>query len=179
MLNKLKRSATIGTLKFIQSVAITGTALLILLKPGISKANDEVKNEIQEVLKKYPAKEISIQENKQVEEKMAKFEMVADDTIKDPYDQIRSFVNETDMDYFNQLKTHMETKDSVEQVRCKAVVYAILQDTELNQEQRQILALAYFERLARMPGSNYRFRLAGNEKYKEDKIYADRRNRYS
>ena len=45
----------------------------------------------------------------------------------------------------------METKDSTEQIKCKAVVYAILQDTLLNKEQRQVLALAYFERLAKMP----------------------------
>jgi len=65
MFNKLKHSAKTWASKFIKSVAITGTALLILLKPGISKGNDDVKNEIQEVLKKYPAKEISIQESKQ------------------------------------------------------------------------------------------------------------------
>ncbi len=153
--------------------------LLFILKPGIAKDNTELKAELTDILQTVPVKEWKMIENKQVEEKMTKFEMVSDDTIKDPYDQIRTFVNETDMDYFNQLKTHMETKDSVEQVRCKAVVYAILQDTELNQEQRQILALAYFERLAKMPGSNYRFRLAGNEKYKEDATYADKRNRYS
>jgi hypothetical protein len=45
----------------------------------------------------------------------------------------------------------METKDSSEQIKCKAVIYAILQDTELTSEQRKVLALAYFERLAKMP----------------------------
>lgn len=65
MFNKLKHSAKTWASKFIKSIAITGTALLILLKPGVSQANDRVKNEIQEVLKKYPAKEISIQESKQ------------------------------------------------------------------------------------------------------------------
>jgi chromosome segregation ATPase len=54
-----------------------------------------------------------------------------------------------------------------------------LQDTELTSEQRKVLALAYFERLAKMPWSNYRFRLAGNKKYETDTKYTDRRNWYS
>ena len=61
------------------------------------------------------------------------------------------------MDYFNQLRAYQETKDENEKIKCKAVIYAILQDTVLTQEQKEILALAQFEILARMPGSDYRF----------------------
>lgn len=153
--------------------------LLFVLKPGVSKSNTELKAELMETLKKHSVKEWKIVEDNQSTEKAAKFEMIGGNDTIDPYDQIREYVSQTDTAYFNQLRTHMETKDSTEQIKCKAVVYTILQDTALNQEQRQTLALAYFERLAKMPGSNYRFRLAGNEKYKEDKTYADRRNRYS
>jgi hypothetical protein len=151
------------------------------LKPGVSKANDEVKNEIQEVLKKHPAKEIIIQENDQKTEnteKTAKFEAVGD-TTTDPYDQIRTLVSLEDTIYFNQLKAHIEKQDSTEQTKYKAVVYAILQDTALTQPQRKVLALAYFERLARMPGSNYRFRLHGKKIYGTDKTYTDKATRYT
>lgn len=51
----------------------------------------------------------------------------------------------------------METKDQNEQIKCKAVVYAILQDTILTVEQKKILSLSQFEILARMPGSDYKF----------------------
>jgi len=129
---------------------LTGTMLLFVLKPAVSKDNTELKSELMQILKTVPVKERKMIESKQTDGKTAKFETIKD-TITDPYDQIRSFVNAEDMEYFNQLNTHMETKDSVEQVRCKAVVYAILQDNELTQEQRQVLALAYFERLAKMP----------------------------
>jgi len=128
--------------------------LLFVLKPAVSKDNAELKSELMQILKTVPDKERKMIESKQTDGKTAKFETIKD-TITDPYDQIRSFVNAEDMEYFNQLNTHMETKDSVEQVRCKAVVYAILQDKELTQEQKEILALSQFEILARMPGSDY------------------------
>ncbi len=76
----------------------------------------------------------------------------------------------------------MTTKDSTEQMICKAVVYAILQDTLLTDEQRQILSLAYFERLAKMPGCNYRFCKNNSERKKarpDDLVYEDRSQRYS
>jgi type III secretory pathway component EscR len=137
-----------------------GATILITLTAQAKPTNAAVQNEIAEIFKKNPDKEIIVKvENNQSTEKAAKFEVMPDDSIQDPYDQIKNYVEAENMNYFNQLKTHMETKDSTEQVRCKAVVYAILQDTLLNQEQRQILALGYFERLARMPGSDYRFRL--------------------
>lgn len=145
----------------------------------IFSSNSKASIPLTAIFKKNPDKEILVKvENNQSEEKTAKFEMTPD-TLQDPYDQIRSFVNAEDMNYFNQLKTHIETKDSVEQIRCKAVIYAILQDKELNEEQRQTLALAYFERLTRMPWSNYRFRTTGNKKYEGDTKYGDRRDWYS
>ena len=179
MLNKFKQSAKQlwASSKFFKSVVLTGTMLLFLLKPWFSKNNENIKAEIQEVLKKYPEKSYVVQETGKAE-KAASFNKIGGN-LEDPYDQIKWYVEAQDTVYFNQLRKYMETKDSTEQIKCKAVVYAILQDTLLNKEQRQVLALAYFERLAKMPWSNYRFRLAGNEKYKEDKIYADRRNRYS
>ncbi len=179
MINKIKQSTQARISNYIKTIATVGTTLFITLTAGANPANTEVKKEIAAIFKKNPDKEIVVKvENNQSEEKTAKFEMTPD-TLKDPYDQIRSFVNTEDINYFNQLKTHIETKDSVEQIRCKAVIYAILQDKELSEEQRQTLALAYFERLARMPWSNYRFRTTGNKKYEGDQAYADRRNWYS
>lgn len=158
---------------------VVGTTLFITLNAGANPTSAEVKKEIKEVFKKNPDKEIIVKvENNQSTEKTAKFETVQD-TIQDPYDQIKWYVDVADTAYFNQLKKHMETKDQNEQIKCKAVIYAILQDTLLNETQRQTLALAYFERLAKMPGSNYRFWTFGNEKYKWDQAYTDRRNRYS
>jgi len=42
--------------------------LLFILKPGISKANDAVKDEIQKILKDHPAKVWKIQESDKNEE---------------------------------------------------------------------------------------------------------------
>lgn len=151
-----------------------GATILITLTAQAKPTNAAVQNEIAEIFKKNPDKEIIVKvENNQSTEKAAKFEMMPDDSIQDPYDQIKNYVEAENMDYFNQLQAHMETKDSTEQVRCKAVVYAILQDTALTQEQKEILALAQFEILARMPGSDYRFSKKSSaltttdEKYKE------------
>jgi hypothetical protein len=44
-------------------VVVVGTALLVLLKPGVSTANNEVKDEIFKLLNKYPDKEYIIQED--------------------------------------------------------------------------------------------------------------------
>ena len=63
MINALKQTATAWASKFITGVIVTGTALLILLKPGVSKANEEVQNEILQLLYKHPDKEYIIQEN--------------------------------------------------------------------------------------------------------------------
>ncbi len=72
----------------------------------------------------------------------------------------------------------MENKDSIEQIKCKAVVYAILQDPELSQEEREILALSQFEILARMPGSDYRFSKKSSELTKTDEKYKEKTLRY-
>ena len=73
----------------------------------------------------------------------------------------------------------METKDQNEQIKCKAVVYAILQDTILTVEQKKILSLGQFERLARMPGSDYRFSKKSSKQTTTDFIYKERADRYS
>ena len=44
-------------------MVVVGTALLVLLKPGVSTANNEVKDEIFKLLNKYPDKEYIIQED--------------------------------------------------------------------------------------------------------------------
>lgn len=180
MVNKIKQSAQSWTSKCIKAVTMLGATILITLTAQAKPTNAAVQKEIAEIFKKNPDKEIIVKvENNQSTEKAAKFEMMPDDSIQDPYDQIKNYVEAENLDYFNQLQAHMETKDSTEQIRCKAVIYAILQDTLLNQEQRQILALGYFERLARMPGSDYRFRLQWKKTYEWDQAYADRRNFYS
>lgn len=153
------------------------------LNVGIGNAKTISGNEIQEVLKKHPAKEISIQENDQKTEnteKTAKFEAVGD-TITDPYDQIRTLVSLEDTIYFNQLKAHIEKQDSMEQTKYKAVVYAILQDTALKPEQKKILALSQFEILARIPGSDYRFSKKSGERltsHPNDQVYKEKVQRY-
>lgn len=118
-------------------------------------------------------------ENEQPSEKMAKFEQIKDSI--DPYDQIREYVSPADTTYFSQLKKHMETKESNEQIKCKAVVYVILQDTLLTTEQKKILSLSQFEILAKMPGSDYRFSKKSGERLKthpDDLAYKDRVQRY-
>lgn len=179
MLNKIKHTAKTWNNKFIKAIAIVGATLLITLNVNANPSSKAVQKEIKEVLKKNPDKEIVVKmDSKKAEEKVTKFEMMPSDSIKDPYEQIKEYVNEADMDYFNQLKTHIESKDSVEQVRCKAVVYAILQDKELTQEQREILALSQFEILARMPGSDYRFSKKSSELTKTDEKYKEKTQRY-
>ncbi|MFZ2151408.1 MAG: hypothetical protein WAZ12_01035 [Candidatus Absconditicoccaceae bacterium] len=63
MLNKLKKSGDKINSKFIQAVSITAMAIIILLKPGIAKGNENLDREISELSKKNPDKEIVIQEN--------------------------------------------------------------------------------------------------------------------
>ena len=72
----------------------------------------------------------------------------------------------------------METKDSAEQIKCKAVIYAILQDTTLTADQRKILALAQFEILARMPGSDYRYSKKSSALTTTDAKYKERTQWY-
>jgi hypothetical protein len=151
--------------------------LLFVLKPGISKGNEDLKAELQKVLKEHSVTEWKIQESNNSNEKTAKFDTIKD-TIKDPYDQIKSYVDVQDTAYFMQLKKHMETKDSSEQIKCKAVVYAILQDTILTTEQKKILSLGQFEILARMTGSDYRFSKKSSTLTTTDTKYKERTQRY-
>jgi len=51
--------------KFFKSVALTGGMLLFILKPGISKGNEDLKAELQKVLKENSVTEWKIQESKQ------------------------------------------------------------------------------------------------------------------
>ena len=175
MVNKPQQPAKhVPASNFFKSVVLTGTTLFVMLQPWFSKNNTKVKAELKNVLEQYDdAKTYEVKES----EKTAEFESVKD-TI-DPYDQIKGYVEAQNMEYFNKLKAHMETKDIGEQTKCKAVVYAILQDKELTTEQRHILALAYFERLARMPVSDYRFRLQWKKTYEKSQVYIDRTNFYS
>ena len=80
-----------------------------------------------------------------------------------------------------QLKKYIEIKDSSEQIKCKAVVYAILQDTTLTGDQKKVLSLSQFEILARMPGSDYRFSKKSGGRIKthpDDLVYKDKVQRY-
>lgn len=153
--------------------------LLFILKPGISKGNEAVKKEMQKILKEHPAKEWKVQETNKNEEKT--FNLISNKDSIDPYDQIQSYVEAQDMDYFNQLRNYLKTKDESEQIKCKAVVYAVLQDSELTEEQKKILALSQFEILAKMPGSDYRFSKKSGTWLKSnpnDTIYLKKVQRY-
>jgi hypothetical protein len=162
--------------RFFSSILLTGTMLLFILKPGISKGNEAVKKEMQKILKEHPAKVWEIQEAKQSENTI---NLIPNNDSIDPYDQIQSYVESQDMDYFNQLKNHIETKDQNEQIKCKAVVYAVLQDSVLTQDQKKVMSLALFEKLAKMPGSDYRFVKSNSALAKDNPKYVERYQRYS
>lgn len=151
--------------------------MLLILKPGISKNNDAIKSEIKDILKEQNVKEYTIQESKIDDSKNYKLENVKD-TIKDPYDQIKGFVEAQDTAYFNQLKAFELTKDSATQVKDKAVVYAILQDTALTLGQKKIMSLGVFEKLARMPGTEFRFTRKNSKVCTEDPKYEEKYQRY-
>ena len=79
MINTLKHPTkvsaeprTITGSKFFSSILLTGTMLLFVLKPGISKGNEVVQKEMQKILKEHPAKEWKIQEANKNEEKTYK-----------------------------------------------------------------------------------------------------------
>jgi len=169
-----------GTARTIFGSALLLTKILLLIsKSGFSAeaTNTEIKNTFTND-KKNPAHEWTIKEIQQDTGKKT-INIVGGNDNLDPYDQIKAYVDTADTSYFNQLQKHIETKDSIEQLKCKAVIYAILQDTSLTEDQRHILALAYFDRLTKMPWSKYTLRLAGNKKYGTDVKYAERRNYYS
>jgi hypothetical protein len=67
MVNKLKKTTNQAgkTSKFFSSVAFVGSLLLFVLKPGISKANTELKAELIQTLKNVPVKEWKIVEAEQ------------------------------------------------------------------------------------------------------------------
>ncbi len=180
MLNKLKRTAKEWKSKFIKLITVMGATLFITLSGNANPTSAEVQKEIKEVCKKNPDKEIvvKIESSQDTGKKIATLDTLGNDTIKDPYDQIREYVDAADTAYFNQLKTYMETKDSTEKIRCKAVVYAILQDTTLTQEQKEILALSQFEILTRMSGSDYRFSKKSSALTTTDAKYKERTQRY-
>ncbi|HBB04262.1 TPA: hypothetical protein DCZ39_05220 [Patescibacteria group bacterium] len=179
MVIKLKSSSKQNKAsKRLKSAMLTGTALLFLLKPVISKDNEELKTELLHTLQHHPAKEWKIQENKHTTEKIS-FNS-RKDTI-DYYKQMKSYVDTEDMAYFNQLKKYQEAKDITEQNRSKAVVHAILRDTIITPEQKKMLALAQFETSANMPHSDYRFSKKSSdriEKHPKDTEYRERAERY-
>ncbi|MCX6823915.1 MAG: hypothetical protein NT085_02215 [candidate division SR1 bacterium] len=176
MINTIKHAIQEGASKCIKAILIVGTTLFITLNVGANPTSAATKKELKDICKQNPDKEIVVKVEDQQSDKIAKFESTKD-SIKDPYDQIKSYVNVEDTAYFMQLKKHMETKDSSEQIKCKAVVYAILQDTTLTAEQKKILSLSQFEILARMPGSDYKFSKKSGGRLKthpDDSIYKDR-----
>ena len=178
MINTIKHAAQEGASKCIKAILVVGTTLFITLNVWANPTSAATKKELKDICKQNPDKEIVVKVEDQQSDKIAKFESTKD-SIQDPYDQIKSYVDVADTEYFMQLKKYIEIKDSSEQIKCKAVIYAILQDTTLSEDQKKVLALAYFERLVKMPWSNYRFRLAGNKKYETNTTYGERRNWYS
>lgn len=178
MINTIKHAIQEGASKCIKAILIVGTTLFITLNVWANPTSATTKKELKDICKQNPDKEIVVKVENQQSEKTAKFETTKD-SIKDPYDQIKWYVDVADSAYFNQLKKHMETKDSTEQMKCKAVVYAILHDTILTAEQKKVMSLALFERLARMPGSNYRFYKRNSALITTDPKYEERSQRYN
>lgn len=103
MLNTLKQTTKEWTNKCIKSIAIAGTALLILLKPGISKGNDAVKSEINDILSKYPTKNIVIQESPNTNEKTYELEQT-----KAPTNAF-AFAKQNVSKYYPDMKDHLDT----------------------------------------------------------------------
>ena len=179
MVIKLKSSSKQNkTSKKLKSAMLTGTALLFLLKPAISKDNEEFKAELLDTLQHHPAKEWKTEEDKNATETIS-FNS-AKDTI-DYYNQMKSYVEWGDIAYFNQLKNYQETKDTTEQNKSKAIVHAILRDTIITPEQKKMLALAQFETSANMPHSDYRFSKKSSDRiqnHPKDTEYRERAERY-
>lgn len=153
--------------------------LFIRVNAGANPTNATVEKEIAEVFKKNPDKEIVVKvEKRQAVEKVAKFEPTKEPN-KDPYNQIQTFVETQDMEYFLQLKKSIEAKDSTEQMKYKAVVYAILQDTTLTQKEKETMSLAMFEKFSKLPGSNYRFVKKNSAIVINNPKYEEKYQRYS
>ncbi len=180
MLNKLAHTAKDTRSKGIKAITVIGTSLLITLSAHANPGDKNVQKEIRKVRKQYPDKEVVVKVAEEASTaKTAKMERLwGNDTIQDPYQRLETLVSAEDMEYFNQLKACMQTKDSVEQFINKAVIYAIFQDQELTEDQRNALALGYFEKLAKMPESNYRFWKAWKAKYREDPKYKEKAVQY-
>ena len=180
MINTIKHAAQEGASKCIKAILVVGTTLFITLNVWANPTSAATKKEIKDIFKQNPDKEIVVKVEDQQSEKTAKFESTKD-SIQDPYDQIKSYVDVADTEYFMQLKKYIEIKDSSEQIKCKAVVYAILQDTTLTGDQKKVLSLSQFEILARMPGSDYRFSKKSGGRIKthpDDLVYKDKVQRY-
>lgn len=104
MINKLhqpKKQNKVST--FFKSVALTGGMLLFVLKPNISKGNEDLKAELQKVLKEHSVTEWKIQESDKSNEKTAKFEAVRDTT-----NALTFATNNVDK-YYPDMKGHLDT----------------------------------------------------------------------
>lgn len=181
MVDKLKHPAKkLWISKFITSAWLTGTMLLFLLKPAMS-SNEQLKVQLLNALNKGPtpvAWNIPERDNTEIDQAVSL--NTAQNGI-DVYDQIKGYVDTQDMDYFNQLRKHQEVKEDKEQIKCKAVIYAISQDALLTDDQRKVLILSQFEILVRMPGSDYRFSKKSGAWLKDhpnDSVYKERVQRY-
>lgn len=91
--------------RFFKSIALTGTALIFLLKPGISKGNEELKAEIQQVLKQYPVKEWRIQETNKDDSKTYTFEQWPN--VMDWGNDALSFALNSVSTYYPDMKDHL------------------------------------------------------------------------
>ena len=178
MVNKPKRSEkNTSASKFFSSIVLTGTMLVFLLKPGISKGNETIKIEIQKILNKYPAKERKVQEATTTNTNSAEF-TTSNGNIQDPYNQIKAYVEARDIEYFNKLQAFEKAKDSVDQIKNKAVIYAVLQDKDLTIEQKKVMTLALFEKFTRMPGSDLRFIKKNSALASNNPIYSEKYQKF-
>ena len=119
MINTIKHAAQEGASKCIKAILVIGTTLFITLNVWANPTSAATKKELKDICKQNPDKEIVVKVEDQQSEKTAKFESTKD-SIQDPYDQIKLYVDVADTEYFMQLKKYIEIKDSSEQIKCKA-----------------------------------------------------------
>ena len=143
MVNTPQHSFKQQASKFFKSVALTGGMLLFVLKPGISKADDGVQAERQQILKKAPVKERKIiDDSKDTGKKTVNFETLPTDTTN-----ALTFAVKNVSKYYPDMKGHLDTL--ISKFRCqeqKDTVNTLFQNyifKNINDTQKQIASIMY------------------------------------
>lgn len=160
-----------------KSGLLTGAMILSLLQPTMSKTNAQLKAELTQALEQPTNSEMKITlSDAEAGGKKPKIVEAVKVAPLDTYDELKTFVlPPKDTIYFNELRAFQEKKNSLEQLKCKAIMYTMLQDTilkKLDPRQREIFALGRFETLIDMPGNNFKFSMKSEAI--EGKVYIDK-----